>query len=226
MTAIPRPASTVVLMDEMSRVYLTKRPKTMKFLGGFYVFPGGAVEGDDHVIDDKHLKTEGANESFNTSHYVAAARELFEEVGILLGSRDDGTPAKLETKAEREYRRQLINGDITFFQLLKQEGFTLKLDVLSYIGHIITPEINPIRFDTRFFLAKLPPEQTPNPDKHEIDEAMWISPEKALKAHENGDIPIPPPTVFCLESIQKFLDGGSLNMPEFHLKNHHLGFLK
>ena len=85
MSVTPRPASTVVLIDDSLRVYLTKRPKTMKFMGGYYVFPGGKVENEDFItgLDQRsHLNT-----PLDHSYYVAAARELFEEIGILLAKK-------------------------------------------------------------------------------------------------------------------------------------------
>jgi 8-oxo-dGTP pyrophosphatase MutT (NUDIX family) len=213
-TVIPKLASTVVLMDDLSRVYLTKRPKTMKFLGGFYVFPGGSVEIEDNVLDSKYIKNGNSNESFNQAHYVAAARELFEEVGILLCSRDDGSAVQFTNKTELEYRRLLLNEEISFLQLLKQEKLFLNLENITYFGNRITPEKNPIRFDTRFFLAKLPEGQSPNPDAHEIDEAFWITPEEAISAYKNGKMPMVSPTITSLRTIMNYKKGAPLMMPE------------
>lgn len=214
MTVTPRPASTVVLMDDMSRVYLTKRPKTMKFFGGFYVFPGGAVEKSDFEINSGYIKLKEPMESFDYAYYVAAARELFEEVGILLSSNDKGLSVPLEKDAEMEYRRQLIQGELSFIQLLKKEGLHLKLENLTHFGQLTTPERNPIRFETHFFLAQLPNGQYPNPDFKEIDEASWFTPEEAISAYKNGKIYLGPPTILALTAISDHLKGKPLVMPD------------
>jgi 8-oxo-dGTP pyrophosphatase MutT (NUDIX family) len=214
MTAIPRPASTVVLIDEFSRVYMTKRPKTMKFFGGYYVFPGGAVEKDDYFEDSEtFLNLEGGT-SFPQAYYVAAARELFEEVGVLLCETDGGAAAALKEETAADYRRLLIKGELTFLQMLKKEGFKFPTESLTPFGHLVTPEVSPIRFDTRFFLAHLPKGQVPKPDEHEVGEAYWLSPADALTAYQNEKISLAPPTVLALKTVKDFLDGSPLVMPK------------
>lgn len=73
----PKPPSTVVLMDDISRVYLTKRPITKKFLSGFYVFPGGAVDKDDYAQDSMYIKNEKKIKAVNQANYIAAARDNY-----------------------------------------------------------------------------------------------------------------------------------------------------
>ncbi|PWA08140.1 hypothetical protein DCC39_15550 [Pueribacillus theae] len=215
MTKIPKPASTVVLVDDLLRVYLTKRPITMKFMGGFHVFPGGSVdlEDNDHVIESEHVRNFTQSEPFSFAYYIAAARELFEEVGILLCSSEDGLPLQFKRKTEMEYRRQLVNKEISFSQMLKQEELHLDLGSLKYFGHRITPEWRPFRFDTRFFLAKLPKDQVPKPDTNEIDEACWIFPDEALLAFKEGKVSMANATVIALQTLINYKEGGPLMMP-------------
>lgn len=217
MTVIPRPASTVVLMDHLSRVYLTKRPETMKFFGGYYVFPGGAVEEGDYSLDNEFVKNQKRDESFDRAFYVAAARELFEEVGVLLSSTEDNLPGQFTEKSEMEYRRLLIKGEISFLEMLKQEGLHLNLEDLNYFGHLTTPKERPIRFSTRFFLARLPKGQFPKPDLNEIDEAFWFSPVDALSAYQNGKISMGPPTILALRTIMDYQNGSPLIMPQLQI---------
>lgn len=181
-------------------------------MGGFHVFPGGAVDENDHDINHDFVNTDVPTDSISLAHYIAAARELFEEVGVLLGNYSDGTPVHLPKERETKYRQQLLNDEISLVQLLEQERIHLDLQCLSYFGQIITPEENPIRFDTRFFLAKLPEGQKPEPDQTEIDEAYWISPEEALEAFKNKQIKLAPPTIISLETIIKYQNGGELMM--------------
>jgi 8-oxo-dGTP pyrophosphatase MutT (NUDIX family) len=211
MTVIPRPASTVVLINQMAKVYLTKRPKTMKFFGGFYVFPGGAVEEDDYNLGKQYdTRLEERDQAF----FAAAIRELFEEAGILLCK--ENTLAFMHD-SDLEYRRKLITGELSFRQFLKQENITLDFESLRHFGHLITPEGKPIRFDTRFFLAKLPDGQIPKPDLFEIEEASWFSPQEALTAYKNNEILLGPPTILALETIKHYLNGSPLVMPELKL---------
>lgn len=213
MIVIPKPASTVILMDEQNRVYLTKRPKTMKFLGGFYVFPGGAVEDTDDG-GSKQIKNGDLNNPFQIAYYVAAARELFEEVGILLCEEDDGSIVQWSLEKERNYRRLLIHGEISFLQILKQEGIYLNLNQLKYFGNLITPKGSPYRFDTNYFLSSLPLGQTPRPDNYEIDEAFWLTPEEAIAKFQKGELPMIKPTILVLQTIIHHLQGGPLMIPK------------
>nr|WP_263326465.1 NUDIX hydrolase [Neobacillus sp. Marseille-Q6967] len=212
MTVIPKPASTVVLMDDSSRVYLTKRPVSMKFMGGFHVFPGGAVEKtDQQVLDSTHILS-NIQHSISLSYYLTAARELFEEVGVLLVTDKDGNPFQLPKDKIRAYRQQLVNGEISFIRLLELENLYIDLQCLTYFGQIITPEEMPIRFDTRFFLARLPQGQIPEPDLTEIDEACWFQPDEALAACKNKQIRLAPPTIITLQTIKNYENGGDLWM--------------
>ncbi len=209
LTVVPRKASTVVLMDQDLKTYLTKRPLTMKFFGGHYVFPGGAIEQSDLDISNEYMKGQNLNPTFEKPHYVAAARELFEEVGILIS--DD--LSNLPHDKINEYRQLLKNKEISFLQMLIQKDITINLDRLRYFGHRVTSKGRPIRFDTRFFLTQLPKGQTPLPDFSEIDEARWYTPKEALTAHENEEIALPLPTILALNSIIDHLEGKPLILP-------------
>jgi 8-oxo-dGTP pyrophosphatase MutT (NUDIX family) len=211
---IPKPASTVILMDQQTKVYMTKRPKTMKFLGGFYVFPGGQVDVSDEIIDSSYIHNCPKDIDFSIGHYIAAARELFEEVGILLAESYDGFPAQINHEKAWEYRSKLVQGKISFLDLLREEDLYFNLDSLKYFGHRITPKERPYRYDTRFFIATLPKEQTPLPDPNEIDEAFWIEPHEAIKAFENGEMPMARPTILSLRTIEQNKKGFPLMMPE------------
>ncbi|MCH6264759.1 NUDIX hydrolase [Neobacillus citreus] len=224
MEVTPRPASTVVLLDHLDRVYLTQRPKTMKFMGGIYVFPGGAVDDSDAIYDDEYIKNEKRDESISQSYYIAAARELFEEAGILLCQTVDGTPVLLEEDTALEYRRLLIKGEISFLHMLKKEALYLNLEYLTYFGRIVTPSQSKIRFDTKFFLARLPEGQTPIPDENEIDDSLWIHPQEALTRYEEETIPLAPPTIHTLKTIVHYVKSGQLSMPEFNRSDYKIVF--
>lgn len=218
MAATPKPASTVVLLDDSFRVYLTKRPKTMKLLGGYVVFPGGKVDKRDFELEQRQLTKFPREDSLHSSYYVAAARELFEEIGIFLMNKEDGKV--METEKEFEYRRLLINREITFMEMLDEERLQLDLTNLKYLGQIITPEFYPIRFDTRFFLTKLPKGQMPKPHPEEIEDAFWTHPEAALRNYECGVLKIAPPTIHILKTLVAFRNEKDLVMPEFNVSDY------
>ncbi|WP_156288975.1 NUDIX hydrolase [Oceanobacillus salinisoli] len=209
MPVIPRPASTVVLMDKLLRVYLTKRPATMKFMGGFHVFPGGAMEESDYVINKKCVITDSRESSLSIAYYITAARELFEEAGILLGNWRDGSPVRLSKEKELKYRSQLQKGEVSLSEVLEREEVYFDCHYLTYLGQMITPKQSPIRFDTRFFLAELPDGQEPDPDEKEVDGAFWVLPEEALTLFKNKKIKLAPPTILTLKNMINYKNGGA-----------------
>lgn len=212
MTVIPRPASTVILVDDLARVYLTKRPSSMKFYGGHYVFPGGAVDKSDYEYDNQFFEITSRNKDFDIAYYIAAARELFEEVGILLTKNGLTVPKEKEHK----YRQQLINGEITLLDMLKRENLCLNLDNLTYFAHRITSSERPIRFDTRFFIAKLPPNQLPIADKNEVEDVILLTPQELLSKYEKGELLLPRPTKMALKAILSLQTGENITMDDFY----------
>jgi 8-oxo-dGTP pyrophosphatase MutT (NUDIX family) len=88
--------------------------------------------------------------------------------------------------------------------LVRAQGLTLALSALFRWGHWITPVRMKRRYDTRFFLAFLPPGQRCNPDRREVTHGIWISPLAALAGNINGQIPLSPPTMVTLQEISKY----------------------
>jgi 8-oxo-dGTP pyrophosphatase MutT (NUDIX family) len=219
----PRFASTVVLLrpDESGsfEILLTRRPPEMRFLGGFYVFPGGTVHKEDYsarilercrglsgnearqILGDRH------DPHVAIGHWIAAIRELFEEVGVLLCETRSGIPIDLrdETTKERfEIKRQAIVGDaLAFGEFLESEGLYCDLLRLIYFFHRVTPAIYSMRFDTRFYLAVLPAHQTPLARSEEVTHSVWIKPTEALSQVDRYDFPSLPPTTTVLEDLAK-----------------------
>ena len=225
-----RYAATVVLCrpdpNGAFDVLLTRRPEHMRFLGGFYVFPGGSVHKEDSnprvlqrcrgLMPDDAQKILGGiyDAELSLGHWIAAIRELFEEVGILLcvtesgaevDSRDNATRRRLEQK-----RRQLVEGNLDFATVLESEGLFCDLSRPVYFYHRVTPEIYPIRFDTRFYLASLPAHQNPLTRSEEVTDATWIKPEQALARAHRRDFPLLPPTTTVLEDLAQFASWGKL----------------
>jgi recombination protein RecT len=163
----PRPAATVLLADPAVapwRLLMMRRPGVADFAPGAYVFPGGAVHVGDEELGDVNQ--------------VAALRELFEEVGVLLARRADGRFAR--DRDGGRLRARLESGE-TWASALRGLGLTLALDRLVFLARWITPEAVSRRFDTRFYLARRPAGQTVHPQPGEVVEWLWTAPAEALE---------------------------------------------
>lgn len=228
----PRFASTVVLLrpdeDGSFEILLTRRPPEMRFLGGFYVFPGGAVHTEDtsrKVLDRcRGLSAKDAQEILGKrydpglalGHWVAVIRELFEEVGVLLCETRSGEPIEIRddtTKLRFEARRQaIVKGKLGLGEFLESEDLWCDVSRIIYFFHRVTPEFYPMRFDTRFYLTPLPSDQTPLSRSEEVTHSVWIRPAEALSAAFDNDFPILPPTTTVLETLAQVRSWGDLRV--------------
>jgi 8-oxo-dGTP pyrophosphatase MutT (NUDIX family) len=233
---LPRNASTVVLLrpNEQGQfeVLLTRRPKQMRFLGGFYVFPGGAVHAGDHSapalercrgLSGNHARAIlGGEHSVELAlgHWVAAIREVFEEVGVLLCDTQLGDPIQLDEEMQRRIepkRQAIVNNQMDIGEFLKSENLYCDLSRMTYFDHWVTPEIYPIRFDTRFYLAALPDAQRPLNRSEEVTDIAWITPHEALIKNHRQDFPLIPPTTTVLRDLSRFSSWERLRA-EFNLR--------
>jgi len=221
---LPQNAATVILVraaaDGGLEVLMNRRPEEMRFLGGFYVFPGGNVKPEDSrgdilqrcvglsVADAQRLLGSELGPELSLAHWVAATRELFEEVGILLAVDETGKPvtARAETlqQALREYRHRVLDQTMAFADFLAAVRLSCDLKHLAYFSHWQTPEEFSMRFDTRFFLAPLPEGQIPIATSREVAESLWLSPEHALTSYRKGQLPLIFPTYASLRALADF----------------------
>ncbi len=163
-----RRASSVLLIDHRSQPWtllMMRRPGGADFAPSAYVFPGGAEQPGDGALGD------GAR--------VAAVRELFEEMGMLLARRADG---RFATDRDARVLGEAIQVAGGFAAGLRASGLTPALDRLAPLTRWITPEAIRRRFDTRFFVARRPSGQTVRAQADEVDDWLWISPGEALAA--------------------------------------------
>jgi len=219
--AAPLPASTVVLVrpDQAGgfEVFLNRRPDNMDVYAGVYVFPGGRVERSDCTPEmlrlTRGLTPAEAQQKLGgeldaglcVGYWVAAVRELFEEAGVhffIPQDRDlDAMAAKNLPDRLAQKRVGLQQGSVNFATMLEAEQLCCDLAPLTYFFHRVTPERNPVRFDTRFYIAALPPQQSPLPSSEEVSESLWISAEEALERTLSGNFPMMPPTVAVLRTL-------------------------
>ena len=217
--AEPRHASTVVLLRDSAggptvEAYLLRRQKTMAFAAGMYVFPGGAVDPRDEALpasawvgpsaqDWARLLT--ADTRLATALVCAAVRETFEESGVLLaGTSADEVVADITGEDWEADRLALLDRSLSLAEMLDRRGLVLRADLLRPWAHWITPEVEPRRYDTRFFVAALPEGQRTRDVGGEADRVAWMPPRAALDAYEAGDIGLMPPTAFTLMEMTAF----------------------
>jgi 8-oxo-dGTP pyrophosphatase MutT (NUDIX family) len=209
-----RDAATVALVrdgDEGLEVYLLRRVAAMSFAPGAYVYPGGSVDADDR---DAEIGWSGAPPSawaaaFGTDEptalalVCAAVRETFEESGVLLAgpSADQVLPDVSGDDWEAE-RVALEAREHSLSQLLERRQLVLRSDLLRPLAHWITPEAEPRRFDTRFFLAAMPAGQLCRAVGGEADTRVWVRPADALA----GDLSLMPPTRAVLDELSRYDD--------------------
>ena len=219
--ATPSPAATLVLLRDRpsgpAEILLIQRHGKSKFAAGDYVFAGGKVEADD-IPDDVERFCRGLTPAEASArlggdltprqalgYWVGAIREAFEEVGLLLAYDRGGSFVRI-TGENRErfeaYRRACQSANPAFFIMLRAEELTLATDRLTYFAHWITPEEQPIRFDTRFFAAVAPPDQAPEVDGHEIVALRWLAPAEAFEALARKEITLRLPTIKNLEALE------------------------
>jgi glyoxylase-like metal-dependent hydrolase (beta-lactamase superfamily II)/8-oxo-dGTP pyrophosphatase MutT (NUDIX family) len=174
-------------------VYVVRRAPALRFLGGFLAFPGGKVHSGDIELA---RTTPGL-----TAQHVAAVRELFEEIGVLLAHHTEGGSLPAGEELVR-LRRELMAEQITFHDLLAEWKLSLSPEDLTHAGSLVTPAFSPNRFDTAFFVALLPPGQTAEVWPGELTEGAWHSAEEVLAEWTAGDSLVSPPTVSLLEALR------------------------
>lgn len=223
--AVAVPAATVVVVRDGERgleAYLQRRPRTMGFAGGLWVFPGGRVEeGDRDAAIDEHwtgpppsawarrLDLEVADAR---GLVVAACREAFEEAGLLLAGRaadpngpataDPRAPVAADPRAVAVARRELLGGERSFAAVLPYLGVRLDTSRLRYWAWWVTPEGEPRRYDTRFFVAELPHQTTVSAQGlAEVEREQWLPPRQAAA---DQSMPMLPPTRYTLRDLAGF----------------------
>lgn len=203
-----RDAATVVLLRDGAagiEVWLLTRVGGMAFAGGMSVFPGGRVEDADAQLPIVGSALAAAATRFGTSDRAvrgfvgAAARELFEETGILLGA-----PPTVLADAETA-RREVEAGQLDFAALLHTAGVAIDADAFHPWARWITPPGEVARrYDTRFFLAALPAGIDARHVTPEASAAAWVGVRAALAAGERGTRGLMPPTAATLASLAGF----------------------
>jgi len=235
MPVVPRKAAAVVLVrpspvargpDGPAEVFLTRRPETMAFAGGHFVFPGGKLDPTDSAPENlalaRGMEAERAAAIFGDGEppkaslglWLAAIRELFEEAGILLcktkegegpDMKDPAIQARLAAGREDVHQRRR-----TLASLMQELGLHYNAGGLHYLTRWITPDHFPMRFDARYFLCRIPTGQIAEPCRHEVSVARWIQPAEALGRWRAGELKMRNPTSTTLMYLARFPECSSL----------------
>jgi glyoxylase-like metal-dependent hydrolase (beta-lactamase superfamily II)/8-oxo-dGTP pyrophosphatase MutT (NUDIX family) len=198
--AITPAASVLLARGPNSReVLVVRRAAALRFFGGFHAFPGGKVDPADAeavVSGDHGAAPAGAGKV----RWVTAARELFEETGLLLARAGDGSVPH-PTPDWSDWRRQVIEGRLSFGDLLHHLGLTVRESDFVPLGGVTTPEFALTRFDTFFFLAHLLTHQQPDVWPGELEEGFWTTAADLLRRWTRGQCLVSPPTVSILQAV-------------------------
>lgn len=206
----PAPSATVVLLRDAAdglEVFLLRRHGQSDVLGGAYVFPGGKVDPEDAEWADRLDLAPGELHALlgepqltplqAAGLFVTAIREVFEETGLLF--------ADLSPQQAREAWAALRQGP-RFDELLGPLRPRLIASALRPWSRWVTPTLSSVgrkRFDTRFFIATVPPGQHPGHDEHEATESLWLTPRTALRQYWDGLIELAPPQIMSLTHLAR-----------------------
>lgn len=211
-----RHASTVLLLrDTLSgpEVYVQERASTMAFCAEMTVFPGGGVDARD-MDGDPEIAWQGQSvewwserllkdESMARALVCAAVRETFEESGTLLAGHRDGSIVA-DTTAFQKERKELEAHQLSFSDFMHNNELVLRSDLIRPWANWVTPEEQPIRYDTAFFVAAMPEGQETFSDTREATSTGWFRPSTLLDGWRSRKISLMPPTWAQLKLLDTF----------------------
>ena len=202
-----RPAATVLLLRDTPdngglEVLMTRRSGTASFAPGAYVFPGGGIDALDaspetHAAADRRP----AQGDLHLTQAIAAIRESFEELGVLLARHTDGPRKGLMADA---HDIAAIDRHLPFAAQCQARGLRLAADSVYLLAHWTGDRDLPRRFEVPFLVARMPEGQEPVADETEQFEPVWVRPADALARHEAGQFFMIYPTIRTLQRLAKF----------------------
>lgn len=206
-----RDAATVLLLRDRPsgdfEILMVRRHGQSGFMAGAHVFPGGKLDAADSSeavlsrvsgrrAEDARVALGEVDLAHQTALglFVAALRETFEEAGVLIADH-----AEIDVTAARKK----LNEGASFADVLSELSATLRLDRIVPFARWVTPEVEPRRFDTRFFVARVEASQRAEHDQRETTEHAWLSPREAIDATLRHEILLPPPTLKSLLELSE-----------------------
>ena len=194
---VPKDAAAVILLRQDTdpqnpEVFWVKRSDSLAFLGGFHAFPGGQIDAGDAEVDVRN-----APDAATASMISGAARELFEELGVLV-TRGSETLTKGQRASLLD---DLESGRMSWPALLKHYELYLDANDFTYVGRWVTPPFNARRFDTWFFLVNCPAKQEPYLTAGELQAGEWITARDAYERWMRDQVVAVPPTLHALRTL-------------------------
>lgn len=193
--AVPKDAAAVVLVrgDEREpEVFWARRGARLAFQPGFYAFPGGQRDEADAEVE-----VENTEEPETAQMIACAARELFEELGVLAArGAEHLTKGQLASVLD-----DLTSGRMSFAELLRHYGLRLDARDFTYAGRWVTPPFSPRRFDTHFFVVRCPPRQQPRLVTEEFDEGGWERASEAYERWRRYELMAAPPVIHAVRTL-------------------------
>ncbi len=194
-----RPAATVLLLRDTPQgieVLMTRRSMTASFAPGAYVFPGGGIDAADAAAHAQSTRR-ATQSDLHLTQAIAAIRESFEELGVLLARHADGSYASSADIAA-------LDRKAAFAAQCQARGLTLAGDQVFVLAHWITDRDLPRRFDVPFLVARMPQGQHPVADEAEQFEPVWVRPAEALARHAAGGFFMIFPTIRTLQRLETY----------------------
>ena len=191
-----RPAATVLLLRDTAQgieVLMTRRSMTASFAPGAYVFPGGGIDAADAAAHAQSTRRAGQSD-LHLTQTIAAIRESFEELGVLLARHANGRHVNTQDIAA-------LDRNAPFAAQCQERGFVLAGEDVFVLSHWVTDRDLPRRFDVPFLVARMPEGQIPVADETEQFEPSWVRPADALARHEAGTFFMIFPTLRTLERL-------------------------
>ncbi len=194
---VPKDAAVVILLrDDRDprdpQVFWARRGAGMAFMPCFYAFPGGQREEADSEVE-----VGNADDRETATMIACAARELFEELGVLVARGADAlTKGQLTSLLD-----DLTSGRMTFAVLLKHYGLQLDARDFTFVGRWVTPPFSPRRFDTLFFIVRCPRKQEPRVLTGEFDTGGWTSARAAYESWRRAELIAAPPVVHAVRTL-------------------------
>ena len=210
----PRASASVALLRNGAdgiEVLLLRRHAQASNMAGIYVFPGGKLDAADTTLEGAQFLDQSPADLHRSLHepdtdratasglYVAALREALEECGLLLAEN-----VHQHAPVDAPRARALLRSGVAFGDVLTQLQLRLQTRQLAPWSRWITPlapSVGPRRFDTRFFVAPAPPDQTALHDNEETTESIWLTPRTALEQYRDGQIDLVPPQIMTLAQL-------------------------
>ncbi|MBO9534010.1 MAG: NUDIX domain-containing protein [Solirubrobacteraceae bacterium] len=207
-----RPAATLMPVRDGERgleVCLLRRNPNSTWVAGLALFAGGGVDArdEDPALTERCVLPAGGAPAGGLAPWIAALRETYEEIGFLLATDPAGSWAHQDAArhARLAAQRTAIDaGTVTFAAVLAREELQLRIDLMRFVAHWVTPPGQARRYDTRFYLAPAPPDSPADPDGIEIVGAGWIRPTLAIAQQEAGELPMLPPTLGALHWLAAY----------------------